>query len=97
MAHGTPIMQDIAKSIREGADAFLKREFSIEIPIIIGIAVRHRQGLRNRLRRSGGAGDDDVLRQRRRAGQREEVHQVHEAPAGEGIQRGALTHSIWFR
>jgi len=39
MAQGTPIMQDIAKSIREGADAFLKREFSISIPIIFGIAV----------------------------------------------------------
>ena len=39
MAQGTPIMQDIAKSIREGADAFLKREFSISIPIIVGIAV----------------------------------------------------------
>lgn len=39
MAHGTPVMQDIAKSIREGADAFLKREFSIDIPIIVGIAV----------------------------------------------------------
>jgi len=39
MAHGTPVMQDIAKSIREGADAFLKREFSISIPIIAGIAV----------------------------------------------------------
>ena len=39
MAHGTPTMQDIAASIREGADAFLKREFSIDIPIIVGIAV----------------------------------------------------------
>ncbi|MEA5013112.1 MAG: sodium-translocating pyrophosphatase [Candidatus Limiplasma sp.] len=39
MEHGTPVMQDIAKSIREGADAFLKREFSIDIPVIIGIAV----------------------------------------------------------
>lgn len=39
MAHGTPVMQDIAKSIREGADAFLKREFSISIPVVIGIAV----------------------------------------------------------
>ena len=39
MEQGTPVMQDIAKSIREGANAFLKREFSIEIPIIIGIAV----------------------------------------------------------
>jgi K(+)-stimulated pyrophosphate-energized sodium pump len=39
MEHGTPVMQDIAKSIREGASAFLKREFSIDIPIIIGIAV----------------------------------------------------------
>lgn len=39
MEHGTLEMQEIAQSIREGADAFLKREFSIEIPIIIGIAV----------------------------------------------------------
>ena len=39
MEHGTPVMQDIAKSIREGADAFLKREFSIDIPIVIGIAI----------------------------------------------------------
>ncbi|NMA04145.1 MAG: sodium-translocating pyrophosphatase, partial [Clostridiales bacterium] len=39
MAHGTPTMQDIAKSIREGAIAFLKRQFSISIPIIIGIGV----------------------------------------------------------
>ena len=39
MAHGTPTMQDIAKSIREGAIAFLKRQFSISIPVIIGIAV----------------------------------------------------------
>ncbi len=39
MEHGTPVMQDIAKSIREGADAFLKREFSLDIPIILGIAV----------------------------------------------------------
>lgn len=39
MAHGTPVMQDIATSIREGANAFLKREFSIDIPIIIGIAI----------------------------------------------------------
>ena len=39
MAHGTPVMQDIATSIREGANAFLKREFAIDIPIIVGIAV----------------------------------------------------------
>ncbi len=39
MEHGTPVMQDIAKAIREGASAFLKREFSIEIPVILGIAV----------------------------------------------------------
>ena len=39
MEHGTPVMQDIAKAIREGANAFLKREFSIEIPVILGIAV----------------------------------------------------------
>ena len=39
MEHGTPVMQDIADAIREGADAFLKREFAISTPIIIGIAV----------------------------------------------------------
>ncbi len=39
MEHGTPIMQDLAASIRAGANAFLKREFSIEIPIMIGIAI----------------------------------------------------------
>lgn len=39
MEHGTPVMQDIAKSIREGADAFLKREFSISIPVIAAIAI----------------------------------------------------------
>ena len=39
MEHGTPVMQDIAKAIREGANAFLKREFSIEIPVILVIAV----------------------------------------------------------
>ncbi|GHV50278.1 K(+)-stimulated pyrophosphate-energized sodium pump [Spirochaetia bacterium] len=39
MEHGTPTMQEIAKSIREGANAFLKREFSIDIPVIIVIAV----------------------------------------------------------
>lgn len=39
MEYGTPIMQDIASSIREGANAFLKREFSIDIPVILIIAV----------------------------------------------------------
>ncbi|NLJ40215.1 MAG: sodium-translocating pyrophosphatase [Clostridiales bacterium] len=39
MEHGTPVMRDIADAIREGADAFLKREFSLSIPIIIGIAI----------------------------------------------------------
>ena len=39
MEHGTPIMQDIASSIRAGASAFLKREFYIDIPIIVGIAL----------------------------------------------------------
>lgn len=39
MEHGTPTMQDIAKSIREGAIAFFKRQFSISVPIIIGISV----------------------------------------------------------
>lgn len=39
MERGTPQMQDIAASIREGANAFLKREFSIDIPIIVALAV----------------------------------------------------------
>jgi len=39
MEHGTPTMQDIANSIREGADAFLKREYSTYIPILLVIAV----------------------------------------------------------
>jgi len=39
MEHGTPTMQDIARSIQEGASAFLKREFSIDIPVIVVIAV----------------------------------------------------------
>ena len=39
MDRGTPTMQEIAKAIREGANAFLKREFSISIPILTGIAI----------------------------------------------------------
>ncbi len=39
MERGTPVMQDIAKAIREGASAFLKRELSIEIPVILAVAV----------------------------------------------------------
>ena len=39
MEHGTPVMQDIAKAIREGANAFLKREFSIEIPVVLILSV----------------------------------------------------------
>ena len=39
MERGTLIMQDIANSIREGASAFLKREFYIDVPIIVGISV----------------------------------------------------------
>lgn len=39
MNAGTVTMQDIAKAIKEGADAFLKREFSIDIPIVIIIAI----------------------------------------------------------
>ncbi|MFA7099040.1 MAG: sodium-translocating pyrophosphatase [Eubacteriales bacterium] len=39
MPHGTPTMHEIAESIREGASAFLKREFSLSIPFIIGIGV----------------------------------------------------------
>lgn len=38
MPNGTPDMHEIANAIREGADAFLKREFSIEIPILVGVA-----------------------------------------------------------
>ena len=39
MPAGTPQMQEIAKAIKEGADAFLGREFAIDIPIILAIAV----------------------------------------------------------
>ncbi|GHU72534.1 K(+)-stimulated pyrophosphate-energized sodium pump [Clostridia bacterium] len=39
LSPGTVVMQDIAKAIKEGADAFLSREFSVDIPIIIGIAI----------------------------------------------------------
>ena len=39
MEHGTPEMKDIADAIREGANAFLKREYIIYIPILLAIAV----------------------------------------------------------
>lgn len=39
MPHGTPAMQEIATAIREGANAFLKREFSMELPILVGFAM----------------------------------------------------------
>ena len=39
MPGGTPVMSEIAEAIRQGAYAFLKREFTIDIPIIIGISV----------------------------------------------------------
>ena len=39
MEHGTPVMQDIAQAIREGASAFLKRELSIEGPVVLVVAV----------------------------------------------------------
>ncbi len=39
MEHGTPEMKDIADAIREGASAFLKREYSTYIPILLAIAV----------------------------------------------------------
>ncbi|MDR1262554.1 MAG: sodium-translocating pyrophosphatase [Oscillospiraceae bacterium] len=39
MSAGTPQMQEIAQAIKEGADAFLSREFAIDIPIIVLISV----------------------------------------------------------
>ena len=39
MEHGTPIMKDIADAIREGSSAFLKREYSTYIPILLAVAV----------------------------------------------------------
>lgn len=38
MEHGTPDMRDIADAIREGANAFLKREYSTYIPILLAVA-----------------------------------------------------------
>ena len=39
MEHGTPEMKDIADAIREGASAFLKREYITYIPILLAVAV----------------------------------------------------------
>ena len=39
MEHGTPTMQDIAGAIREGANAFLMREYKMYAPILLGISV----------------------------------------------------------
>ena len=39
MEHGTPTMQDVAGAIREGANAFLMREYRMYAPILLGIAV----------------------------------------------------------
>ena len=39
MEHGTLEMKEIADAIREGADAFLKREYKMYLPILSGIAV----------------------------------------------------------
>ena len=39
MEHGTPEMKDIADAIREGASAFLKREYMIYVPILLAVAV----------------------------------------------------------
>ena len=39
MEHGTPTMKEIADAIREGANAFLKREYTTYIPILLVIAV----------------------------------------------------------
>ena len=38
MPRGTPPMQDIANAIKEGANAFLKREFAMDLPILCGVA-----------------------------------------------------------
>ena len=39
MAHGTHEMKDIADAIREGANAFLKREYMTYVPILLAVAV----------------------------------------------------------
>jgi len=39
MEHGTPEMKDIADAIREGASAFLKREYMTYLPILLVVAV----------------------------------------------------------
>ncbi|MCL2866354.1 MAG: sodium-translocating pyrophosphatase, partial [Clostridia bacterium] len=39
MEHGTPEMKDIADAIREGANAFLKREYLTYIPVLLAVAV----------------------------------------------------------
>jgi K(+)-stimulated pyrophosphate-energized sodium pump len=39
MEHGTPEMKEIADAIREGANAFLKREYMTYIPILLVVAV----------------------------------------------------------
>jgi len=39
MAHGTPEMKDIADAIREGATAFLRREYMTYVPILLAVAV----------------------------------------------------------
>ena len=39
MEHGIPKMKDIADAIREGANAFLKREYMTYIPILLAAAV----------------------------------------------------------
>jgi len=38
MQRGTPEMKDIADAIREGANAFLKREYRTYIPILLAVA-----------------------------------------------------------
>ena len=39
MEHGTPEMKEIADAIREGANAFLKREYLTYIPVLAAVAV----------------------------------------------------------
>jgi len=38
MEHGTPEMKDVADAIREGASAFLKREYMTYLPILLAVA-----------------------------------------------------------
>ena len=39
MGRGTPLMKEIADAIREGASAFLRREYATYVPILAGVAL----------------------------------------------------------